>query len=207
MNPYRVVNLGGRVKKALNLQVVGTVLLMGAGLLWVAGCKSAPDLKQDDATKLIQAYYDGQPASGFIVNVNEMGLKQGLTANYWKLTKVYPNKLWADYTLTDEGKKLLSLNGGGDVIQWRPDSDGKGHFYATTLTSNHPKIKDVQDPQDDVVVGVDTAKTAAFTEAVNFTGVPQPLQDIAHNPGNTLSTRRHADFALDNGAWKVHAIH
>lgn len=194
------------MKKAGTLQMMGALLLMGAGL-GIAGCNSAPDLSQADAQKLIQAYYDQQPATTFIINVNQTGLKQGYDAKYWKLTKVYPNKRWADYDLTDDGKKILTLNGGGTTIQWRPDDDGRGHFYVTTVASNHPKIKEVGDPQDDVVVGVDKAKTAPFTEAVNFTGIPDPLQNIAHNPGNTLTTRRHADFAYEGGAWKVHGIH
>jgi hypothetical protein len=41
---------------------------------------------------------------------------------------------------------------------------------------------------------------------VNLTGVPQVLQDIAHNPGNKLSTRRQADFALENGTWVLKSI-
>jgi hypothetical protein len=182
------------------------MLLVGAGL-WMTGCKSTPPLSQDDALKLIQAYYDQQPASSITINVNEAGMKQGYAAKYWQLTKVYPNKVWADYTLTDDGKKALTLNGGGVAIQWRPDSDGKGHFYVTTVATTHPKPRDVSEPQDDTVANVETAKTASFTESVNFTGVPQPLQDIAHNPGNTLSTKRHAEFALEGGAWKVHSIH
>jgi hypothetical protein len=191
------------VRKLLNLQVfVTTALVAGLSL---SGCKSTPDLTQADASALIQAYYDQQPAEGMMVSVNEIGLKQGLTAGYWKLTKVYPNKLWADYTLTDDGKKALALNGASSVIEWRPDSEGKSHFFVTTVATNHLKAKDVQSPEDEV--GVATGKTAAFTQTVNFTGVPQPLQDIAHNPGNTISSRRHADFAFENGAWKVHSIH
>jgi hypothetical protein len=194
------------VKKVRSLGALGAMLLVGAGL-WVTGCKSTPPLSQDDALKLIQAYYDQQPASSITINVNETGMKQGYAAKYWQLTKVYPNKLWADYTLTDDGKKALTLNGGGVLIQWRPDADAKGHFYVTTVATTHPKPHDVSEPQDDTVANVETAKTASFTESVNFTGVPQPLQDVAHNPGNTLSTKRHAEFALEGGAWKVHSIH
>jgi hypothetical protein len=36
--------------------------------------------------------------------------------------------------------------------------------------------------------------------------VPDPLQNIAHNPGNTLSSKRQADFSLEGGAWKLHSI-
>ena len=194
------------MKKALKFQVLGALLLMGAGW-WFTGCKSAPDLSKADAQKMIQAYLDQQPAETFIINVNETGLKQGFDAKYWKLTKVYPNKRWADYDLTDDGKKLVTLNGGGTTIQWRPDDTGKGHFYVTTVATSHPKVKDVQDPQDDIVPGVDPAKSAVFVEDVNLSGLPDPLQEMAHNTGNVLSSRRHADFALDGGNWKVHDVH
>jgi hypothetical protein len=75
-----------------------------------------------------------------------------------------------------------------------------------TVAQNHFKAHDVLDPQDEVVPGVATAKSATFTESLNFDGVPQPLQDIAHNPGNKPSSKRHANFELDNGAWKLHSI-
>jgi hypothetical protein len=197
---------GGRVKRVLKFEVLGALLLMGAGW-WIAGCKSTPDLSAADAQKLVQSYLDQQPPTNFIINVNEIGLKQGFDAKYWKLTKVYPNKKWADYDLTDDGKKLVTLNGGGTTIQWRPDDLGKGHFYVTTVQTYHPKVKEVSDPQDDIVPGVDTAKSAKITEDADFTGVPDPLQQIAHNPGNVLSSRRTVDFALDGGSWKVHDVH
>jgi hypothetical protein len=197
---------GGRVKRVLKFEVLGALLLMGAGW-WIAGCKSTPDLSAADAQKLVQSYLDQQPPTNFIINVNEIGLKQGFDAKYWKLTKVYPNKKWADYELTDDGKKLVTLNGGGTTIQWRPDDLGKGHFYVTTVQTYHPKVKEVSDPQDDIVPGVDTAKSAKITEDADLTGLPDPLQQIAHNPGNVLSSRRTADFALDGGSWKVHDVH
>ncbi len=193
------------MKKVWNFGALGALLLIGAGL-WLTGCNSTPALTQADAQKLIEGNYDQQPATSFIINVNETGLKQGFDAKYWKLTKVYPNKVWADYDLTEDGKKVLTLNGGGTVIQWRPDENGKGHFYVTTVITNHPKVKDVQDPQDDVVAGVGTARSATFTETVNLTGVPDPLQQIAHNPGNVLSSQRTAEFALDGENWKVHSV-
>ena len=46
---------GGRVKRALKFEVLGALLLMGAGW-WMAGCKSAPDLSKADAQKLVQSY-------------------------------------------------------------------------------------------------------------------------------------------------------
>jgi hypothetical protein len=77
----------------------------------------------------------------------------------------------------------------------------------TTVAANHLKAHDLGDLQDEMVAGSDTAKGAKFTEGVNLTGVPDTLQEIAHNPGNKLSTRRQADFTLEGGAWKLHSIH
>jgi len=45
-----------------------------------------------------------------------------------------------------------------------------------------------------------------YTEAVSLDGVPSALQDIAHNPGNKLSTKKTATFAVDTGAWKLQSI-
>jgi hypothetical protein len=36
--------------------------------------------------------------------------------------------------------------------------------------------------------------------------VPEPLQRIAHNPGNKLSSLRQATFVLTNGAWTLQSI-
>jgi hypothetical protein len=194
-----------KVRNPMKLQVLAAVALMSAGLL-LSGCKSTPELTKANAVTLIQADYDQRPPGGASILVDDNGLQQGLTAKYWKLTKVYPNNKWADYTLTDEGKKALTLEAGGDVIQWRPDQGSSPHFMVVTVAQNHFKAHDVLDPQDEVVPGVATAKSATFTESLNFDGVPQPLQDIAHNPGNKPSSKRHANFELDNGAWKLHSI-
>ena len=194
------------MRTVMNFKVLGATALMSAGLL-LSGCKSAPELTKADALKAIQADYDQRPAAGASILVDELGLNQGLTDNYWKLTKVYPNNKWADYTLTDAGKKALTLEAGGDVIQWRPDQpDAKPNFMVITVVKNHFKAHDPLDPQDETVPGVDTAKSVTFTESLNFDGVPQPLQDIAHNPGNKPSSKRHADFSLESGAWKLHSI-
>jgi len=75
-----------------------------------------------------------------------------------------------------------------------------------TVAANHLKAHDVSDIQDEIVPGVQTAKGAAFIEGVNLDGVPEPLQNIAHNPGNKLSRRRNADFSLEGGNWKLHGI-
>jgi hypothetical protein len=185
-----------------NLKVLGVLALMGAGML-VAGCKSAPELTAAQAHALIQAKYDQTPAVGANIAVDDLGMRMGATDNYWKRTTIYPNKFWADFKLTDEGKKALKLQDGGDVIKWRPDNaDDKGYsIVVVALAANHLKARDVQDPQDDV-----GGKGASFTEAVNLDGVPGPLQDIAHNPGNKLSSKKTATFGLDGGAWKLQSI-
>ncbi len=194
------------MKKVMRFPVMGAMLLMGTGL-WMAGCKSAPELTQADAQKMIQADYDSRPAAGAGIYVNEVGLKQGINAKYWKLVKVYPNNKWADYQLTDDGKKALKLESGGDTIQWRPEEgSNNSHFYVITAQANHFKVKDVEAPTDEVVPGVTTAKSAAFSETLNLDGVPQPLADIAHNAGNKLSSKKHANFSYEGGAWKLHNI-
>lgn len=193
------------MKKLFVICALGALAAAGSGLL-VTGCKSTPQLSKDAAQQIIQAYYAQQAPSGFTITVGDTGLKQGLTDGYWKLTKVYPNNRWADYTLTPDGKKVMKLSAGGDVIQWRPDQGGTFSFLVVTDAANHPKAMDVQDPQDEVLPGTNTAKSVAFTEGADFTGVPQPLQDIAHNPGNRLSSKRQADLTWDGMNWRVHGI-
>lgn len=187
------------------MAVLGMVLL-GTGLV-TTGCNTAPELNKTNALTLIQADYDKRAAEPATIAVDDMGLKQGLNSKLWKLAKVYPNNRWADYTLTDDGKKAIKLAGTGDVIQWRPDEGQKDfHFFVTTMEANHLKAKDVDDPQDDVVANVQTAKSARFTEVYDWSGIPDSVQTIAHNAINRLSTKRQADFALVSGAWTVHSI-
>ncbi len=189
------------------MKALSAVLVLGAGLV-AAGCKSAPDLTQAQAQTLIQADYDhGQPQP-ISIQVNNDGMVQGALAKYWTRTTIYPNKYWADFKLTDDGKKVVKLPNGGDKIEWRPDSlDDKNYTYQmTTVQQNHLRAHDVGDITDEMIAGVDTAKGASFTEGVDFTGVPDPLQQMAHSPGNRLSAKRHADFALVNGAWTVHSV-
>jgi hypothetical protein len=189
------------------LQTLVTLALLATGLL-VAGCKSAPELTATQAQTLIQASYDQTAPVGANIVVNDLGMRQGVTAKYWDRTKVYPNKYWADFTLTPDGKKALKLPDGSDVIQWRPDSPTDSKFSVTVVTvaANHLKAHDVSNIQDETLAGADTAKGASYTEGVNLDGVPQPLLDIAHNPGNKLSRKRHADFSLEGGSWKLHGI-
>lgn len=195
------------MKKAVKLLSLGAVALLSAGV-FLAGCKSAPELAQADALKLIQAKYDQVDPAGTNITVDDLGMRQGVTAKYWDRTTVYPNKYWADFTLTADGKKAIKLPGGGDVIQWRPESatDKNYSIIVVTVVSNHLKAHDVTNLQDEVLPGVSTAKGATFTEAANLDGVPDALQNIAHNPGNKLSSKRQADFSLENGVWKLHSI-
>jgi len=190
------------VKNAVKTNVLLTLAIIGAGMV-LAGCKSAPPLAQDQALAMIQAKYDATPAVGANITVNNDGMVQGATAKYWGRTTIYPNKYWADFTLTPDGKKLVKLTGGGDVIKWRPESptDKKYSIVVVTVAANHLKARDIKDVQD-----VGKTKTVLFTEGVDLTGVPAPLVSIAHNPGNQLSTTRQADFILDGDTWKLQSI-
>ena len=187
------------------MYLMGALVAGGAVL---TGCNFAPDLSKTAAMTMVQAEYAKRPAEPITIAVDHIGLKQGLDAKLWKLIKVYPNQRWADYTLTDEGKKAVKLQGGGDVIQWRPaEGNNDFHFFVLTLQANSPKAKDLVDPTDDVVPGVDTAKGSSFTEALNFDGVPQSVALIGHNAINRVTARRQAEFALVGGNWKLHNIH
>lgn len=182
------------------------VLVTGAGLC-VAGCNFTPDLSKTAAITMIQAEYDKRPAEPIIIAVDDMGLKQGLSHNLWKLAKVYPNQRWADYKLTDEAKKSIKLQGGGDTVEWRPEQGHNDfHFFIQTAQANHLKAKEVGDPHDDVLAGVDSAKGATFNEVENFDNVPDPVALIGHNAINKVSTRRQAAFALVGGNWALHSI-
>jgi len=195
------------VKNAGKLLVLGVLGFLGAGWL-LSGCKSVPELTQAQAQALIQARYDQTPAVGADITITQQGLGQGVADGYWVRTKLYPNQFWADFTLTPEGKKVVKLPGGGDVIQWRPDSAANKNFLVivTTVAASHLRARDLKDVQDETLPGVSTAKGVEYREAVNMDGVPEPLVNIAHNLGNQLSIRRMADFALENGAWKLHSI-
>ncbi len=191
------------MKNAAKMKALLSLAILGAGVL-VAGCKSAPPLTTADALAMIQAKYDATAPVGVNITVNNDGMVQGATAKYWDRTKVYPNKYWADFTLTPDGKKVIKLSDGGDVIKWRPDSptDAKFSVVVVTVAANHLKARDIRDLQD----AGGGSMTAAFNEDVDLTDVPGPLQGIAHNPGNQLSTPRVADFVLDGGAWKLQSI-
>ncbi|HUB19204.1 MAG TPA: hypothetical protein VL990_11265 [Acidobacteriaceae bacterium] len=192
---------------AFGMKTLSATALLGMGLV-LAGCKSAPDLTQAQAQSMIQAKYDQAAPVGVTVVVSDLGMRQGAVAKLWDRTKIYPNRIWADFKLTDEGKKAVKLANGGDVIEWRPQSqnDTSYSITVTTAAANHLKAINVGQPQDEMLPGADTAKGVDYTEGVDLTGVPDALQQIAHNPGNQLSTKRHADFALVNGAWTLKGI-
>ena len=204
--PLKAVH-GGKVKNTLRMKTLGVAALLGVGMV-VAGCKSAPDLTQSQAQSMIQAKYNQGTPVGTAIVVNDAGMGQGALAKLWDRTKVYPNKYWADFKLTDAGKKAVTLSGGGDVIEWRPDSatDTKYFVTMTTVAASPLKALNVGTPSDEMVAGADTAKGVDYTEGVDLTGVPDVLQQIAHNPGNQLSSKRHADFVLTNGAWTLKGI-
>jgi hypothetical protein len=186
-----------------NLKILAVVAALGTGLLF-SGCKSAPELTAAQAQALIQAKYDQDPPVGANITVHDMGMQKGVTAKYWDRSKAYPNKFWADFALSADGKKVIKLANGGDTIQWRPESLDDKNFSVviTTVATNHLKAHDVKDPQDEV----GDTKSAVYTEGVDLTGVPPALQEMAHDPGNKLSTKRTATFALDGGAWKLQSI-
>lgn len=188
------------MKNPGKMQSLVALALLSAGLL-LAGCKSAPPLSKDQATALIQAKYDSMPAAPNTILVNDTGMQQGVTAGYWTGLRRYPNGYWADFKLTPDGKKVLTLSGGGDVIQWRPLQLQDPHYgiTITTVAKNHLKADDLGDVQDQS----GGTKMVTYDEDVVWTGVPAPLQGIGHNPGNQLSTRRTAIFALQNGAWTL----
>ncbi len=189
------------------MKTLGAIALLSAGVLFT-GCKSAPELTDTQALALIQAKYDATQPVGATIVIDDLGMRQGATAKLWDRTKIYPNKFWADFKLTDAGKKAVKLANGGDVIEWRPSSSNDINYSITmtTVAANHLKAREIENLQDGMVDGVGTAKGADFNEGVDLTGVPDVLQQIAHNPGNQLSVRRHADFALENGAWTLHGI-
>jgi hypothetical protein len=194
---------GGKVKNAVKMLVLGTLGFLGAGLL-LSGCKSAPELSKADAQAMIQAKYDQTPAAGANISVDQAGLARGVTAKYWERTKLYPNRFWGDFTVTPEGKKVLSLQKGGNVIEWHPLNAGDKNFsvMVVTVAANHLKAQDLGDPQDDL----GGTKTVSYVETVSLEGVPADLKIMSNGGGNRLSSKHMATFALDAGAWKLQSI-
>jgi len=186
----------------MKMQALGALVILGAGF-WVTGCKSAPELTQAQALAMIQANFNQAAPTPINITVNDQGMQQGVSAKYWFETKRYPNGYWGDFTITPDGKKVLKLVSGGDVIQWRPDSPTDRNFTVEvqTLVANRLKARDVGDIQ-----GIEDTRIASFTEDLDYTGIPDALQSIAHNPGNKPSTKRQATFVLTNGAWTLKSI-
>lgn len=187
---------------AAKLKVAGAMALLGAGLI-VAGCKAAPPLSEQQAQAMIQAKYDQAAPAPITITLKDPGIVQGVDAKYWNRTKVYPNHLWADFTLTPDGKKLISVPGGGDVIEWRPMTvdDKRYSVNVNTVTSTHLKATNVRNIESEMFPGASKAMGCDYDEVVDFKGIPGPLSAIGHNPGNQISIQRHADFALVDGAW------
>ncbi|WP_420237596.1 hypothetical protein ACOBR2_18660 [Telmatobacter bradus] len=188
----------------LNRKFFAAMVLLSASLVGLSGCKSAPELSQADAQKLIQAKLDAQSAAGVEITVNDQGMQMGANSKLWTRTKVYPNRYWADFTLTDDGKKQIKLASGKDVIEWRPESldDKNFSLVITSVVQTHPKARNVQPAQD----AGSANKTVGYTEVVGLEGLSPALLEIVHTPGNKLSSRKTASFVLDGGAWKVDSI-
>jgi len=190
------------VKNAVKLYAFGAMILLGA-MAVMSGCKSAPELTQAQAQALIQAKYDQAPAEPVTITVGDRGMQQGVIAKYWGETKLYPNHYWGDFAFTPDGKKLVKLKDGGDIIQWRPENATDKNFTIViqTLAAVHLRAHDIGEIQRS-----GEKRTASFSEAINLDSLPAPLQDIAHNPGNKLSTKRTATFVLNGDAWTLQSI-
>jgi hypothetical protein len=190
------------VKNRVKVQLLGTMVLLSTGW-WLAGCKSAPPLTQTQAQAMIQAKYDQASPAPLDITLANQGMTQGILAKYWVETKRYPNGYWGDFTLTPDGKKLVKLTSSGDVIQWRPESPTDPHFSVVveTLANVAHKIGNVGDVQT-----IGETRVVQFTDAVDLSGLAQPLQGIAQTIGNTLSTTRQATFVLTNGAWTLQSV-
>jgi hypothetical protein len=197
------------VKNAVKIQTLAALVLLGTGG-FLAGCKSVPELTQDQAKTMIQAKYDKDPGTVFNIAVDDRGMQQGVHANYWLGVKRYPNGYWADFKLTPDGVKVVKLPGGGDTIQWRPDgptTDPRYSNYAIVvvpLVTSKLKMRSSNNVGD--VQTIADTRTMTYMEDVDLSNMPAPLQAIAQNPGNKLSTQRVATFTLVNGAWTLQSI-
>jgi hypothetical protein len=193
---------GGKVKKAVMMQALAALVLLGAAG-FLAGCKSGPDLTQDQAKAMIQAKYDKDPGTVFNIAVGDRGMQQGVHANYWLGVKRYPNGYWGDFKLTSDGIKVVKLPNGGDTIQWRPEgpSDPNYTVVVVPLVTSKLKARSIGDVQT-----IADSRTVTYMEDVDLSSLPASLQSIAENPGNKLSTQRVATFTLVNGAWTLQSI-
>lgn len=190
------------MKNAGKIQTLAVLVLLGAAG-FLAGCKSAPDLTQDQAKAMIQAKYDKDPGTVFNIAVNDAGMQQGVNAKYWLGVKRYPNGYWGDFKLTPDGVKIVKLQNGGDTIQWRPEGPNDPNYTIIVVPLVPSKLK-MRNPGD--VETVADTRTVTYMEDVDLSNLPAPLQAIADNPSNKLSTKRMATFTLANGAWTLESI-
>jgi hypothetical protein len=190
------------VKKNKEAWILAATAVLGAGLMAI-GCKQAPQLTQDSATSMIEANYAQAAPVPTTIVVNDLGMREGVTAKYWTGVKKYPNGYWADFKLTDDGKKLVKLANGEDTISWRPNGPDDPHYAITltTVAASRLKAENLGEVEDN-----GNGKVVSFTEAIDLSGLPGPLQGIARNPGNTLTALRQANFVLTNGAWTLQSV-
>lgn len=190
------------VKSAVKMQAFAALVLLGAGA-FLAGCKSAPDLTQDQAKAMIQAKYDQDPGSAFHIAVDDAGMQEGVLAKYWSGVKRYPNGYWGDFKLTPDGAKLVKLPSGGDTIQWRPESPSQPNYMIAlvTLATVKHQVRNIGEVQT-----LTDKRAVRFTEDADLSSLPASLRTIAQNPGNQLSTQRVATFTLANGAWTLESV-
>jgi hypothetical protein len=97
----------------------------------------------------------------------------------------------------------VKLPGGGAVIQWRPESptDSRYVIVVVPLVSSRQKTRSLGEVQS-----LGDSRTVTYFEDVDLSGLPDGLQNIAHDPMNKLSTQRVATFVLTNGAWTLQSI-
>jgi hypothetical protein len=190
------------VKNAVKIQTLAALVLLGAGG-FLAGCKPAPELTQDQAKAMIQAKYDKDPGTIFNIAVDDVGMQKGVHANYWLGVKRYPNGYWGDFKLTPDGVKVVKLPSGGDTIQWHPDTpkDPRYSIVVIPLVTSKLKTRNIGDVQT-----IADTRTVTYMEDVDLSSLPAPLQSIADNPFNKLSTKRVATFTLVDGAWTLKSI-
>lgn len=192
------------MKNRVKMQILAALVLLGAGW-WLTACKSAPQLTKDQALTMIQANYAQSQATTFDILVDDRGMQQGVAAKFWAGIKRYPNGYWGDFKLTPDGAKVLKLVSGGDTIKWRPEGPNDPRYAIAIEPLSAVKLEARTDSLGDPQTLGDS-RTVAFTEDVNLSALPDALQNIAHNPGNKLTTSRLATFTLDNGAWALKSI-
>ncbi len=189
------------MKSVVKMQAFAALVLLGVGG-FLASCKSAPELTQDQAKTMIQAKYEHDPGSAFHVVIDDAGMQLGVQAKYWAGVKRYPNGYWGDFKLSADGAKLIKL-ASGDTIQWRPDNPGDPNYMVAVVTLEPVK----RNPRNIGEVQTLTDKRAVrFTEDADLSSLPAPLQSMAQGPGNQLSTQRVANFVLANGAWTLESV-